>query len=57
MKQNLSVSAVGRQVGDQEADVGDVEEGVLREDQQLGGIGVAVAAGVNVGVEHRRVLC
>ena len=57
MKKNLSVSAVGRQVGDQEADVGDVEEGVLREDQQLGGIGVAVAAGVNVGVEHRRVLC
>ena len=57
MKKNLSVSAVGRQVGDQEADVGDVEEGVLREDEQLGGIGVVVVAGVNVGVEHRRVLC
>ena len=57
MKQNLSVSAVGRQVGDQEADVGDVEEGVLREDEQLGGIGVVGVAGVNVGVEHRRVLC
>jgi len=35
MKKDLAETIVGREVGDKEANVGDVEQGVLRQNQQI----------------------
>ena len=35
VKKDLAVSIVGREVGDKEADIGDVEQGVLRQNKQI----------------------